>query len=93
MDNEDLRRLIDAGISLHIDGDLHGALQCYSAALELQPSNVLVLYNTACLFEEAGKTGEAAELFALAGKAAEQQRLIDPDVTRAAKEFGKRGAN
>lgn len=90
-DTEQLRQLIEAGIACHISGDLHAALQCYSSALDLEPDNVLVLYNVGCLFEEAGYMGEAAELFATAAKVSAMHEAADPDVLRAAKEFGKRG--
>ncbi len=93
MDNDALRTLVDAALALHVDGDLHGALACYLEALDIEPANTLVLYNVGCLFEEAGFEDWASELFQAAAKTAAAHSLLDPDIIRAAREYGKRGIN
>lgn len=90
MDN-DLKAVIQAGIDLHLKGDLHGAMALYQVALELEPSNTLVLYNAACVFEEAGRPEEAKKMFELAARIGDGAN--DPDVQAAVRDYGKRGVN
>lgn len=93
MDNEVLRQLIEAGIDCHVSGDAAGALACYTNALEIDPTNTLVIFNMGCLFEEAGRHTEATEAFYVAAVLERRKSEQDPDIAQAVKNFGKRGIN
>jgi Flp pilus assembly protein TadD len=92
MNTPDLEKLLDAGVACHVAGELEEALFCYGTALEMDPGNVLALYNIALVFEEVGDLATAAEAFEWAAKCSAERDCYDPDILAAARSY-KGGVN